>query len=180
MREWRQRWQPALPHGSAARRSSFPFPCYPPPGHPGFRPFWSFTSAWPRAAWAEHARKVENALRSGNAGEARHSVSMIVGRDTERMDVYGIARAAIESVAENLTDGVFSTLFWASAGCLAGGRLRGGFRRAGASCFQHPGCHVGGKKMTGTNTSAPLPHARMTRSTSSPHALFYRVFPFPP
>lgn len=56
---------------------------------------------------AEHARKVENALRSGNAGEARHSVSMIVGRDTERMDVYGIARAAIESVAENLTDGVF-------------------------------------------------------------------------
>ena len=70
---------------------------------------------------AEHARKVENALRSGNAGEARHSVSMIVGRDTERMDVYGIARAAIESVAENLTDGVFSTLFWASAGCLAGG-----------------------------------------------------------
>ena len=37
------------------------------------------------------------------------------------MDVYGIARAAIESVAENLTDGVFSTLFWASAGCLAGG-----------------------------------------------------------
>ena len=70
---------------------------------------------------AEHARKVENALRSGNAGEARHSVSMIVGRDTERMDGHGIARAAIESVAENLTDGVFSTLFWASAGCLAGG-----------------------------------------------------------
>ena len=32
---------------------------------------------------AEHARKVENALRSGNAGEARHSVSMIVGRDTD-------------------------------------------------------------------------------------------------
>lgn len=46
---------------------------------------------------------------------------MIVGRDTERMDGHGIARAAIESVAENLTDGVFSTLFWASAGCLAGG-----------------------------------------------------------
>ena len=37
------------------------------------------------------------------------------------MDGHGIARAAIESVAENLTDGVFSTLFWASAGCLAGG-----------------------------------------------------------
>lgn len=128
---------------------------------------------------AEHARKVENALRSGNAGEARHSVSMIVGRDTERMDVYGIARAAIESVAENLTDGVFSTLFWASAGCLAGGASG-----AASAALAHRVFNIldamWGKKMTGTNTSAPLPHARMTRSTSSPHALFYRVFPFPP
>jgi len=70
---------------------------------------------------AEHARRVENALRGGNDGKARHAVSMIVGRDTERLNRHGIARAAIESVAENLTDGVFSTLFWAFAGCLAGG-----------------------------------------------------------
>lgn len=70
---------------------------------------------------AEHARRVENALRGGNDSEARHAVSMIVGRDTERLNRHGIARAAIESVAENLTDGVFSTLFWASAGCWAGG-----------------------------------------------------------
>lgn len=128
---------------------------------------------------AEHARKVENALRSGNAGEARHSVSMIVGRDTERMDVYGIARAAIESVAENLTDGVFSTLFWASAGCLAGGASG-----AASAALAHRVFNIldamWGKKMNGTDTSAPLPHAWMTRSTSSPHALFYRVFPFPP
>ncbi|MBT8778499.1 adenosylcobinamide-phosphate synthase CbiB [Akkermansia muciniphila] len=70
---------------------------------------------------AEHARLVANALRAGNDGAARHAVSMIVGRDTERLDRHGIARAAIESVAENLTDGVFSTLFWATAGFLAGG-----------------------------------------------------------
>ena len=70
---------------------------------------------------AEHALRVANALRSGKDGEARHAVSMIVGRNTERLDRHGMARAAIESVAENLTDGVFSTLFWAAAGCLAGG-----------------------------------------------------------
>lgn len=70
---------------------------------------------------AEHALRVANALREENDGKARHAVSMIVGRDTERLDRHGIARAAIESVAENLTDGVFSTLFWAAAGCLMGG-----------------------------------------------------------
>lgn len=52
---------------------------------------------------------------------------MIVGRDTERLDRHGMARAAIESVAENLTDGVFSTLFWATAGCLAGGPFGAAF-----------------------------------------------------
>lgn len=70
---------------------------------------------------AEHAARVASALRQGDEREARRAVSMIVGRDTERLDSRGIARAAIESVAENLTDGVFSTLFWATAGCLAGG-----------------------------------------------------------
>lgn len=70
---------------------------------------------------AEHAARVASALRQGDEGEARRAVSMIVGRDTERLDSRGIARAAIESVAENLTDGVFSTLFWATAGSLAGG-----------------------------------------------------------
>ncbi len=70
---------------------------------------------------AEHALRVAKPLRAGNDGDARRAVSMIVGRDTERLDRHGIARAAIESVAENLTDGVFSTLFWAAAGCLIGG-----------------------------------------------------------
>lgn len=70
---------------------------------------------------AQHAARVEKALRREDDAAARHAVSMIVGRDTERLDRHGIARAAIESVAENLTDGVFSTLFWATAGCVAGG-----------------------------------------------------------
>lgn len=100
-----------------------------------FLPFSAASSAWvpwipaalviyicmaPRGL-AEHALRVAAALRGRDSGEARHAVSMIVGRDTERLDLHGVARAAIESVAENLTDGVFSTLFWAAAGCLAGG-----------------------------------------------------------
>ena len=72
---------------------------------------------------AEHAARVASALRRENGEEARQAVSMIVGRDTERLDSRGVARAAIESVAENLMDGVFSTLFWAAAGCLIGGAL---------------------------------------------------------
>lgn len=70
---------------------------------------------------AIHARRVEKALLNGDITSARKAVSMIVGRDTERMDYHGITRAAIESVAENLTDGVFSTLFWATIGCWLGG-----------------------------------------------------------
>lgn len=70
---------------------------------------------------AQHAARVKEALIRGDDAAARRAVSMIVGRDTEKLDRHGIARAAIESVAENLTDGVFSTLFWAAAGCAAGG-----------------------------------------------------------
>lgn len=110
-----------------------PFPVTP-PGHPGFRPFWSFTSAWPRAAWPS----MPGRWKTPCAGERRRGPALrLHDRGTGYgTDVYGIARAAIES-AENLTDGVFSTLFWASAGCLAGGASKR-LRRAGASCFQHP------------------------------------------
>lgn len=70
---------------------------------------------------AQHAQRVASALAKSDNVEARKAVSMLVGRDTEQLNKHGITRAAIESVAENLTDGVFSTLFWATAGCLIGG-----------------------------------------------------------
>ena len=52
---------------------------------------------------------------------ARLKLSWIVGRNTNVLDEAGIARASVESVAENCTDGVLSTLFWAFAGYLLGG-----------------------------------------------------------
>ncbi len=65
---------------------------------------------------ARHALRVRGAAEAGKTGEARKAVSMIVGRDTSLLDMHGVCRACVESVAENLTDGVLCTLFWAMAG----------------------------------------------------------------
>ncbi len=67
---------------------------------------------------AEHAMRVAEPLRRNDLEEARHAVSMIVGRNTSGLDAHGVARACVESVAENLTDGVLSTLFWAGMGLI--------------------------------------------------------------
>ena len=56
--------------------------------------------------------KVYDALVGGSLEDARHAVSMIVGRDTERLDEEGIAKAAVETVAENTSDGVTAPLFY--------------------------------------------------------------------
>jgi adenosylcobinamide-phosphate synthase len=59
----------------------------------------------------DHVRAVANALRYG-VGEGRQAVSMIVGRDTRNMTEAEVARAAIESAAENFSDGFVAPLFW--------------------------------------------------------------------
>ena len=56
--------------------------------------------------------KVGKALKKGDVSEARKLVSMIVGRDTERLDETGITRAAVETVAENTSDGVIAPFFY--------------------------------------------------------------------
>lgn len=60
--------------------------------------------------------KVYTALSAGDTETARRAVSMIVGRDTERLDPAGIARAAVETVAENTSDGVVAPLVFLSIG----------------------------------------------------------------
>ena len=59
-----------------------------------------------------HVQAVFRPLAAGNLGEARRRLSWIVGRDTEALNVPEISRAAIESVAESLTDAVVAPLFW--------------------------------------------------------------------
>ncbi|WP_435257738.1 adenosylcobinamide-phosphate synthase CbiB [Thioclava sp. FR2] len=59
----------------------------------------------------EHVRAVAVGLRQ-SLTEGRHAVSMIVGRDTAAMEEPAVVRAAIESAAENLSDGVIAPVFW--------------------------------------------------------------------
>ncbi len=59
----------------------------------------------------EHVRAVAQALRL-STGEGRRAVALIVGRDTRAMDAPDVARAAIESAAENFSDGVVAPAFW--------------------------------------------------------------------
>lgn len=67
----------------------------------------------------QHVQAVADALRrSTDAG--RQAVAQIVGRDTSGMDNSAIARAAIESAAENLSDGVIAPAFWFLVGGLPG------------------------------------------------------------
>jgi adenosylcobinamide-phosphate synthase len=61
----------------------------------------------------DHARAVWRPLAADDLPAARAAVAMIVGRDTAGLDGEGVARAAVESVAESAVDGVTAPLFWA-------------------------------------------------------------------
>lgn len=56
--------------------------------------------------------KVYRRLKEKNLNGARYAVSMIVGRDTERLTAEGVTRAAVETVAENASDGVIAPLLF--------------------------------------------------------------------
>lgn len=71
--------------------------------------------AWPLVAARslhQHVGAVADPLTRGAEADARRAVAMIVGRDPNQLDKAGIARAAIESLAENTSDGVIAPLFW--------------------------------------------------------------------
>ena len=65
--------------------------------------------------------KVCSALKEGDIEKARKAVSMIVGRDTAVLDRDGSARAAVETVAENTSDGVIAPFFFMAVFGPAGG-----------------------------------------------------------
>lgn len=71
--------------------------------------------AWPALAQRslfDHVRAVADKLDSGDLPAARNAVGAIVGRDTAALAEAGVARAAIESLAESFCDGVAAPLFW--------------------------------------------------------------------
>ena len=65
---------------------------------------------------ATESLKVYKALETGSVDDARHAVSMIVGRDTNSLDKAGVTRAAVETVAENTSDGVIAPLVYTALG----------------------------------------------------------------
>jgi adenosylcobinamide-phosphate synthase len=68
-----------------------------------------------RDLW-DHAEQVRTALLRGDLPLARSRVGMICGRDTEHLDESEIVRATVESVAENMVDGITAPLFFAVLG----------------------------------------------------------------
>ena len=77
--------------------------------------FWSFQILAAKSLKTESMRVYE-ALKEGELEKARKAVSMIVGRDTERLTEEGIAKAAVETVAENSSDGVVAPLIFLAVG----------------------------------------------------------------
>lgn len=60
----------------------------------------------------QHVARVRRAFADGGVIAAQKAVAMIVGRDPERLDEAGVSRAAIESCAENFSDGIVAPAFW--------------------------------------------------------------------
>ncbi len=71
----------------------------------------------------DHVRDVAAALETDGVEAGRQAVGQIVGRNTAVLDEAGVARAAIESLAENFSDGIVAPAFWLAIGGLPGGAL---------------------------------------------------------
>jgi len=70
-----------------------------------------------------HVARVADALEDGSVAAGREAIAQIVGRDTADLDEAGVARAAIESLAENFSDGVVAPAFWMVIAGLPGAAL---------------------------------------------------------
>lgn len=69
---------------------------------------------------AAHGRRIARRAAAGDLEGARFAASRLVGRDVDRLDLAACNRAGIESLAENLVDGVVAPLFWFAVGGLPG------------------------------------------------------------
>ena len=82
--------------------------------------FWCYQILAARSL-RDESMKVYREVKTGDLGRARKAVSMIVGRDTEKLDMTGVTKAAVETVAENASDGVVAPLIFLMIGGAAGG-----------------------------------------------------------
>lgn len=64
----------------------------------------------------DESMKVYDKLKNGTLEEARYAVSMIVGRDTQNLTEEGVTKAAVETVAENTSDGIIAPMLYMAVG----------------------------------------------------------------
>jgi adenosylcobinamide-phosphate synthase len=88
-----------------------------------------------------HVADVAAALEIGGVTAGRETVAHIVGRDTDTLDAAGIARAAIESLAENLSDAIVAPVFWMAIGGLPGAALYKAINTADSMIGHHTPRH---------------------------------------
>ena len=84
--------------------------------------YW-YTSALAARSLHRESRNVRLALERDGLSAGRTAVSMIVGRDTKALDEAGVVRAAVETVAENTSDGVVAPMLYLAVGGCVGGWL---------------------------------------------------------
>ena len=77
-----------------------------------------FFQVFAKASLKYESMKVYNALKDSDIDKSRKALSMIVGRDTESLDFEQITKAVIETVAENMSDGIVAPWFYATIGSI--------------------------------------------------------------
>ena len=77
-----------------------------------------FFQIFAKASLRFESMKVYNAIKSNDIEKSRKALSMIVGRDTDRLDYEHIIKAVIETVAENMSDGIVAPWFYATLGSI--------------------------------------------------------------
>ena len=77
--------------------------------------FWCYQLLATKSLKTE-SMKVYDRLKNGTLDEARYAVSMIVGRDTQSLTEEGVTKAAVETVAENASDGVIAPMLYMAIG----------------------------------------------------------------
>lgn len=77
--------------------------------------FWCYQLFATRSL-KDESMKVYDRLKNGTLEEARYAVSMIVGRDTSELTETGVTKAAVETVAENASDGVIAPMLYMAVG----------------------------------------------------------------
>lgn len=108
----------------------------------------------------KESMKVMYPLEKGDLPQARKYLSYIVGRDTQALSQEGVAKGAVETVAENTTDGVIAPLLYMAIG---GAPLAFAYKAVNTLDSMI------GYKMTNTCTLAALPQKTTMCGTISPH-----------